>query len=270
VNPALPGSLSEIILRLLEKEPDHRYQSAEGLAHDLEQVRDAQARPRAAALRIGEHDVPLRLLPPRLVGCDPEVAALRAAFDETLAGRCQGVLVGGPPGVGKKALVDQLRQVVTGRDGWFVAGKFDQYRRDVEFDAGYQAFRALGRLLLAEPEGVLAEVRQRGPASDLSEEPVFEVRAGCAAPRCRPRGSSSRSASAIRAMIGPAASADGRSSESGDLQIRPKAVGRRSCCSGAGPAAAPRSRWIPRRCPARCRGAGCGTVQRTPLAICGT
>ena len=66
-----------------------------------------------------------------------------------------------PPGVGKTALVDQLRPVVTGRDGWFVAGKFDQYRRDLEFDAVYQAFRALGRLLLAEPEDELAEVRER-------------------------------------------------------------------------------------------------------------
>src|SRR3954452_11466398 len=162
VNPALSGPLSEIVLRLLEKEPDHRYQSAEGLAHDLQQVSDAQAHPAAARVRIGEHDVPLRLLPPsRLVGREAEVAALTAAFDEALAGRCQGVLVSGTPGVGKTALVDQLRPVVTGRDGWFVTGKFDQYRRDVEFDAGHQAFRALGRLLLVEPEDELCEVRNR-------------------------------------------------------------------------------------------------------------
>src|SRR4051812_21691742 len=162
VNPALPGPLSEIVMRLLEKEPDHRYQSAEGLAHDLKQVSDARAHRAAVRVRIGEHDVPLRLLPPsRLVGREAEVAALTAAFDEALAGRCQGVLVSGTPGVGKTALVDQLRPVVTGRDGWFVTGKFDQYRRDVEFDAGHQAFRALGRLLLVEPEDELGEVRER-------------------------------------------------------------------------------------------------------------
>ncbi|MEV0074341.1 AAA family ATPase [Amycolatopsis sp. NPDC050768] len=162
LNPAVPAALSEVVMRLLEKEPDHRYQSAEGLAHDLHQVRDVQAHPAAAWVRIGEHDVPQRLLPPsRLVGRDAEVAALEVAFEEALAGRCQGVLVGGAPGVGKTALVDQLRSVVTGRDGWFVAGKFDQYRRDIEFNAGYQAFRALGRLLLAEPEDVLAAIRER-------------------------------------------------------------------------------------------------------------
>jgi signal transduction histidine kinase len=58
-------------------------------------------------------------------------------------------------------LVDELRPVVTGEDGWFVAGKFDQYRRDLEFDAVYQALRGLGRLLLAEPEEELTEVRER-------------------------------------------------------------------------------------------------------------
>src|SRR6185295_18966095 len=75
LNPAVPGLLSAIILHLLEKEPDRRYQSAVGLVSDLEQVRDAPTHP--AALRVGKHDVPLRLLPPsRLVGREAEVAAL--------------------------------------------------------------------------------------------------------------------------------------------------------------------------------------------------
>jgi predicted ATPase/signal transduction histidine kinase len=190
VNPAVPAPLSEIVMRLLEKEPDHRYQTAEGVVYDLERVRDAQARPTAARVRIGEHDVPLRLLPPsRLVGRDAEVAALEAAleaaFEEAPAGRCRGVLVGGASGVGKTALVDQLRSVVTSRDGWFVAGKFDQYRRDLEFNAVYQAFRALGRLLLAEPEDELAEVRERaltalGPNAGLlsAAVPEFETLLG--------------------------------------------------------------------------------------------
>ena len=162
VNPAVPGPLSAIVMRLLEKEPDHRYQTADGVVHDLERVRHARTRPTAAALRVGERDVPLRLLPPsRLVGRGDEVAALETAFEEALAGRCRGVLVGGAPGVGKTALVDELRPAVTGQDGWFVAGKFDQYRRDLEFNGVHQVFRTLGRLLLAEPEDELAELRGR-------------------------------------------------------------------------------------------------------------
>ncbi|MDG6108313.1 AAA family ATPase [Dactylosporangium aurantiacum] len=161
VNPAVPGPLSDIIMHLLEKEPDDRYQTADGVVHDLERL--LSGGPDAmAGLRIGEHDVPLRLLPPsRLVGRDPEVAALRAAFEDATAGRCRALLVAGPAGVGKTALVDQLRPLVAGRDGWFVAGKFDQCRHDPAFNAVHQAFRALGRLLLAEPEETLAKVRAR-------------------------------------------------------------------------------------------------------------
>ena len=79
------------------------------------------------------------------------------------------MLVSGAPGVGKTALVDQLRPVITGADGWWVAGKFDQYRRDLEFDGVAQAFRALGRLLLAEPEDELTGVRTRLLASARAE-----------------------------------------------------------------------------------------------------
>ena len=172
--PAIPAALSEIIMHLLEKEPDHRYQTADGVVYRPGAAAGRPARPGRGGLRVGEHDVPLRLLPPsRLVGRDGEVAALQEAFEDALAGRCRGVLVSGAPGVGKTALADELRPVVTGRDGWFVAGKFDAYRRDLEFDAVNQAFRALGRLLLAEPEEELATVRgadrgggraERGPA----------------------------------------------------------------------------------------------------------
>ena len=161
-NQALPAPLSEIIMHLLEKEPDNRYQAADGLVYDLERLRHAQAHPATAVFRVGERDFPVRLLPPsRLAGRDDEVAALEAAFADVLTGQCRGVLVAGAPGVGKTALIDQLRPVVTGADGWFLAGKFDQYRRDLEFDAVNQALRALGRLLLAEPEGELAQLRMR-------------------------------------------------------------------------------------------------------------
>ncbi|MDT7599690.1 MAG: hypothetical protein QOK26_1767, partial [Pseudonocardiales bacterium] len=162
VNPAVPAPLSAIILHLLEKEPDHRYQSADGLVYDLERARRVQTGPAAAAVRVGEHDFPLRLhSPSRLVGREAQVVVLQEAFEAALAGRCGGVLISGAPGAGKTALVDELRAVVTGRDGWFVAGKSDQYRRDSEFSAGHQAFRALGRLLLAEPEDELARLRER-------------------------------------------------------------------------------------------------------------
>ncbi|WP_433506732.1 AAA family ATPase [Pseudonocardia halophobica] len=187
VNPAVPESLSEIILHLLEKEPDHRYQTADGVVHDLERVREVHVHPAAASVRVGEHDVPLRLFPPRLVSRDDEVATLQAAFEDAQVGRCRAVLVGGTPGVGKTALVDQLRSLVAARGGWFVSGKFDQYRRDLQFNGVHQAFRALGRLLLAEPETELTDVRARilatlGPNAGLLTAVVPEFAALLAVP----------------------------------------------------------------------------------------
>ena len=198
VNPAVPGAVVG----------DHHASAGEGTGQPVPDGRGRGLRPgagagrrphTAAALRVGEHDVPLRLLPPsRLVGRDDEVAALEAAFEDALAGRCRGVLVGGAPGVGKTALVDELRPVVTGRDGWFVAGKFDQYRRDLEFDAVHQAFRALGRLLLAEPEDELAEVRGRilGAVG-------------------RERGSADRGGAGVRGAAGGAARSGGSADRAG-------------------------------------------------------
>jgi diguanylate cyclase (GGDEF)-like protein len=164
-SPAVPAALSAIIMRLLEKEPDRRYQSAEGLAHDLARVR---TEPDGFAL--AERDFPLRLSPPsRLVGRDRELGALRAAF----ADGARAVLVAGAPGAGKTALIDELRPIVTAQGGWFVAGKFDQYRQDAAADAVSQAMRALARLMLAEPEAELDRQRERllgalGPSAGLA------------------------------------------------------------------------------------------------------
>ncbi|OGB27123.1 MAG: hypothetical protein A3I66_14260 [Burkholderiales bacterium RIFCSPLOWO2_02_FULL_57_36] len=157
----LPQALSDIIMRLLEKEPDRRYQSAEGLAHDLRRLRDRYARGERGSFRLGGNDFPLRLLPPsRLVGRTAEVSALQKAFKKSLQGKSHGVLVSGAPGVGKTALINELRSIVTAKRGWFVSGKFDQYRHDAP-SAIVQALRALGRLLLAEPESELAPQRER-------------------------------------------------------------------------------------------------------------
>ncbi|HTY31032.1 AAA family ATPase [Mycobacterium sp.] len=186
-NPSMPEALSAIIMHLLEKEPDDRYQSADGVIHDLRQIGETGAAP-APVPSVGGRDFPLRLMAPsRLIGRDDELVAMSTAFTGALTGRCRGVLVSGAPGVGKTALVDQLRPIVTGHDGWFVAGKFDQYRRDLESGGFFQAFRALGRLLLSEPEDSLIEIREKilaalGPNAGLAAAAVPEFSAALGVP----------------------------------------------------------------------------------------
>jgi diguanylate cyclase (GGDEF)-like protein len=162
VNPALPAGLSDLILRLLEKEPDRRYQSAAGLAYDLVRMRDELANGEQPDFPLGERDFPLRLTAPsRLVGRDAEITTLREAFADAMTGHCHGVLVSGVPGVGKSSLIDELRPIVAISEGWFVSGKFDQYREDLESDGVRQSLRRLCQLLLAEPDSEMPVLRVR-------------------------------------------------------------------------------------------------------------
>jgi predicted ATPase/signal transduction histidine kinase len=158
----VPQLYSEMIMRLLQKEPDQRYQSAEGLAYDLRQLHDRIRFGQPLSFPLGEQDFPHRLsAPSRLVGRAPEIAALRTALEGAVAGTCKAALVSGAPGVGKTVLINELRPMVTALGGWFVSGKSDQYRRDLASDAVSQTLRALGRLLLTEPEADLLGHRAR-------------------------------------------------------------------------------------------------------------
>ncbi len=160
--PALPPALSDILMRLLEKDADARYQSAEGLAADLARLEARLAQGQRESFVLGERDFALRLAPPaRLVGRDAELAALAAALDSARQLPGQLLLIDGAPGVGKTALLAELRAMVKLRRGWFVSGKFDQFRRAAAEGAGVQALRSLGAQLLAEPEEVLAALRPR-------------------------------------------------------------------------------------------------------------
>ena len=162
VNAEIPAMLSAIVVRLLCKEPEQRYQSGEGLAYDLARLRDAYASGLVAEFVLGERDFAMRLAPPaRLVGRDAARAVLRGLFAKAVTGNRGVALVTGPPGVGKTALIDRLRPAVARAGGRFVTGKFDQYRRGLGADAVWQAFCALGRQLLAEPENEVARLRER-------------------------------------------------------------------------------------------------------------
>ncbi len=165
LRPQVPPVLSDLIMRLLEKEPDRRYQSAEGLRLDLDRLHGALCRGDTAAFALGEHDFALRLSPPsRPVGREGEIASLQQALDQALDPPARGgmgcLFIAGAPGVGKSALIGELRAMVTARRGWFVAGKFDPFRQDPT-RAAVEPLRALGRLLLAEPEERLVRQRER-------------------------------------------------------------------------------------------------------------
>ncbi|HET9657275.1 MAG TPA: AAA family ATPase [Kineosporiaceae bacterium] len=162
VNPLVPPALAAVVARLLEKDPDRRYQSAAGLLHDLRRILDELRAGGDPDFAPGQRDVPRRLGgPSRLAGREREIGCLQDAFEESLRSSGGLLLVSGPAGVGKTSLAEELRPAVTARGGWFVRGKFDQYRQDGTGDAVVQAMEHLARLLLAEPETLLRTLRER-------------------------------------------------------------------------------------------------------------
>ncbi|MES2785920.1 MAG: AAA family ATPase [Pseudomonadota bacterium] len=178
IDSRVPAGLSSLILRLLAKSPEQRFQSAEGLLHDLLRLAQDNARngignasdPGGECLddgicefALGERDFPARIeAPPDLVGRDAELAQLRAALADTVRTSRHTVLIEGAAGVGKTALINTLRPLAAAVGGWFAYGKVDPYSRDgAAAGAMTQAMRALGRLLLALPRDELVVQRQR-------------------------------------------------------------------------------------------------------------
>ncbi|XYI03928.1 AAA family ATPase [Sorangium sp. So ce1128] len=162
--PELPEVLSALVLKLLAKTPEDRYQTARGLKHDLERC-SAQWRAtgRIEPFPLAERDVSGRLqIPQKLYGRVDEAAALLRAFERVVGtGSPELVLVSGYSGIGKSALVYELHKPIVRERGFFTSGKFDQYKRDIPYSTIIQAFRELVLEILAEDEDRIAAFRQR-------------------------------------------------------------------------------------------------------------
>jgi len=158
----IPPLLSRIVLRLLEKNAEDRYQSLAGLLGDLRRAREADDDDREIV------DFPLGLLDrserfslsTTLVGREAETALVMSAFDRACAGGNELILIGGPGGIGKSALVRELERPLAERRGAFVAGKFDALDHGAPYSALARALRELVLRILGTPEDRLREWRR--------------------------------------------------------------------------------------------------------------
>ena len=151
----IPGPIEAIILKLLAKSPEDRFQTAAGLEADLRTCLTSwETHRRIDPFPIGARDVPDRLLiPEKLYGRKSAVDALVAAFDRVAAhGRAELILVSGHGGVGKSSVVSEFSKLVVPPQGLFAAGKFDQYKRDIPYATLAQAFQSLVRRILGRDE----------------------------------------------------------------------------------------------------------------------
>src|SRR5271156_1290526 len=159
---SVPRAVSAIIMKLLAKTAEERYQTASGAASDLERcLAEWETQHRIDEFPVGEKDTPDRLLiPEKLYGRESEIDALLAAFDRVVAGEGpELVLVSGYSGIGKSSVVNQLHKPLVPPRGLFASGKFDQYKRDIPYATLAQAFQSLIRLLLSKSERELSKWR---------------------------------------------------------------------------------------------------------------
>ncbi|MGD1807017.1 trifunctional serine/threonine-protein kinase/ATP-binding protein/sensor histidine kinase [Dapis sp. BLCC M126] len=159
----IPELLQEIVLKLMRKNAEERYQSALGLKHDLQQCQQQlETKGKITSFGLGMRDNSDRfLIPEKLYGREQEVNILLDAFERVTAGQTEMMLVAGFSGIGKTAVVNEVHKPIVRERGYFIKGKYDQFNRNIPFSAFVSAFRDLMSQLLGESDTNLANWKEK-------------------------------------------------------------------------------------------------------------
>ncbi|MDZ7958594.1 MAG: AAA family ATPase [Aulosira sp. DedQUE10] len=158
LNPKIPPVVSDIVMKLLAKTAEDRYQSSLGLKADLETcLNQLQTSGEISHFIVGQLDSYSQFsIPQKLYGREIEVATLLEAFDRVSSGTTEMMLVSGYSGIGKSCLVHEVHKPIVRQRGYFISGKFDQFKRNIPFASLIQAFQDLMRQLLTETDDQIA------------------------------------------------------------------------------------------------------------------
>ncbi|AFY81995.1 AAA family ATPase [Oscillatoria acuminata] len=185
LNTEIPEAISRIILKLMSKNAEDRYQSAYGLKRDLEEcLRQWQNTEQIQPFPLATQDSSDRFqLPQKLYGRQQEIAELLSGFERVCSGgQTELMLVAGYSGIGKSALVQEVYKPITRQRGYFISGKFDQLQRDIPYASLVQAFRSLILQLLTESATQIATWREKlltalGPNAQIIIDVIPELKA---------------------------------------------------------------------------------------------
>lgn len=157
VNLEIPSAISDIIMKLLSKTVEERYQSASGLRNDLEYcLKELEAKGKIENFNIGQNDVSDRFqIPQKLYGREEEIAELVERFKNVVKGDMELLLVSGYSGIGKSSIIHEIQKTVVGCNGYFISGKFDKLEKNIPYNAIIQAFSNLIRQLLTKSQNQL-------------------------------------------------------------------------------------------------------------------
>lgn len=161
-NPSIPKALSSVIMKLLEKGAEDRYQSAAGLMQDLYKIQKDIVSNTNSTFELGQYDRDISLtLSQKLYGREKELDELNEHLIDVAQGRFCVDFVSGHAGTGKSALVQEAFKVLAKSNGYFLSGKFDQLQRNIPYYAIRQAFKEYFKYLLTEDGHLINGTRQR-------------------------------------------------------------------------------------------------------------
>ncbi|HEY9904079.1 MAG TPA: ATP-binding sensor histidine kinase [Candidatus Sericytochromatia bacterium] len=214
VNSEIPKALSDIVMKLMAKTAEERYQSAFGIKADVEScLTQLESDGEISEFPLACFDISDKFqIPQKLYGREAEVATLLAAFERVATGsgltspptpllrregsqtpsfppregslgglgRVELILLAGYCGIGKSALVAEVHKPITEKRGYFISGKFDQFQRNIPYSTVVSAFKQLVRQLLTECEVQLNQWREKlvtafGPNGQVIIDVIPEV-----------------------------------------------------------------------------------------------
>ncbi|PZF72625.1 adenylate/guanylate cyclase domain-containing protein [Taibaiella soli] len=162
IRTKIPLIISDIIMKMLEKNPEDRYQSASGVLYDLEEYHTRQAEGNETNFPLGSRDFSSRfILPSKIYGKERERETLLEKFETCANGAKDFLLLSGVPGAGKSTLVAGIQKSVIAANGFFVTGKFDQLQHSGPYSGFIQAFREVIDLILTKNDQTKTEWRHR-------------------------------------------------------------------------------------------------------------
>ncbi|HEY9614464.1 serine/threonine-protein kinase PknK, partial [Allocoleopsis sp.] len=174
INSEIPEAVSDIVMKLLAKTAEDRYQSALGIKADLEIcLKMLQTSGKISRFKVGELDLFSQfLIPQKLYGREQEVSLLMDAFERISnppqpplgrqgKGGVEMMLISGYSGIGKSSLVNEIHKPIVAARGYFISGKFDQFQRNIPYSALINAFQSLVKQLLTESESKLAQWKEK-------------------------------------------------------------------------------------------------------------
>ncbi|MBC1223511.1 serine/threonine-protein kinase, partial [Nostoc sp. UCD120] len=158
----IPQVLGDIVMKLMAKNAEDRYQSALGLKHDLEKcLSQLNKTGNIERFQIGQRDICDRfIIPEKLYGRETAVQQLLEAFERVSLGSHEMMLIAGFSGIGKTAVVNEVNKPIIRQRGYFIKGKFDQFNRNIPLSAFVQSLRDLMVQLLTETDQQLQQWRK--------------------------------------------------------------------------------------------------------------